>query len=365
MRDAFRIAHRYLSLTVAALWILQALSGAYLLFHRDIDDWTVGASGRPADPAAIARAIADLEHRPPGGHVIQYFASAGAAGQVDLLVDRPDSDRQVVRIDGATGAPLRESAWEHPRLDVTPSRLVFLFHKEFLAGPLGDAFVGTSGLLLLGNLVMGLRLAWPARGRWRAALWPGRARSPAMAVLGWHRAIALWLAPLGLLTALTGALLAWTPALERATHAAPPPPPACRTAVPGVAFVDSARAERAAVGAFPRAAVAVVTTPSPAQPCYRVQLRQPGELRRVYGTSIAWVDARSGAVLGRWDALSAPWPARLLASLYPIHDGEWAGLATRLVALAIGAWLATTASLGLTLWWTRRQLRMGAKARRG
>ncbi|MDP3746563.1 MAG: PepSY-associated TM helix domain-containing protein [Phenylobacterium sp.] len=353
MKAKLRVIHRWISLCVATLWVVQALSGAYLVFHRSIDDMTLGASGRPQDAAAIGRAIASLERQPPGGQVLQYFRSGGVEGQVDLLVDRPDGRRQVVRIDGATGEVLRQSAWERPLSQVAISRQVFLLHKQLLSGAVGDWFVGLSGVLLATNLLIALRLAWPARGRWRNTLVPQPSKSPAMTALAWHRAVGLWLAPMGLLAALTGALIVWSPQLERAAGATLPPPARCASAVDGARRVEPGVAEQAARAVYPDGLVAVVTLPRD-RSCYAVRLKRPGEWRRVYGTTIVYVDAASGLALKSRDALAAPTPVRMVMGLYPLHAGEWGGIATRVLALVVGIWLCATIVLGVTLWLKRR-----------
>jgi hypothetical protein len=37
----FRVARRYLSLATGVFWLLHALTGMTLVFHRELDDWGV------------------------------------------------------------------------------------------------------------------------------------------------------------------------------------------------------------------------------------------------------------------------------------------------------------------------------------
>lgn len=358
MKALFRTLHRRLSLLVAAIWLLQALSGIFLVFQRPLDDLWLGASGQPTKPAAVAQAIARIESR-PDDRVLQYFVSGGLRGQVDLLVANP-SGLDVIRIDGATGAVLRRSAWTGRPWRMSPGRLVFLWHKEFLAGGRGEVLMALSGVLLTTNLLMGLRLAWPGAGKWRASLAPSKAKTPAAAVFGWHRALGLWLVPLGLLSASTGALLSVSPAIERVAGALPPPE-VCSRKGPVPPGIGTVQAEAIARKVFPDGAIAVVTLPGAGSGCFLVQMRRPGEWRRVFGTTLVYVEAATGAVAGRQDALAAPASLKAVEALYPVHDWEWGGWPTRLVALAVGLWLVTLAALGLSLWWTRRRLRRSAR----
>ena len=88
-----------------------------------------------------------------------------------------------------------------------------------------------------------------------------------------------------------------------------------------------------------------------------VRVRQPGESRRAYGTTVVYVSAASGGVILEQDALKAPAARRFVASLYPIHTGEVAGLPGRLVSLGVGLWLLAMLGLGLMLWSSRRRRR--------
>lgn len=87
---------------------------------------------------------------------------------------------------------------------------------------------------------------------------------------------------------------------------------------------------------------------------YRIRLRQPGELRRVYGTTTVYVDAHDGSVLLDRDAFKLPLNEKISNAFYPIHTGEFAGLGGRVLVLCIGLALLTMAALGASMWWTRR-----------
>ena len=44
----FRQVHRWISLTVAAIWLVQAITGTLSVFRWEIDDWTVAGAHVPA-----------------------------------------------------------------------------------------------------------------------------------------------------------------------------------------------------------------------------------------------------------------------------------------------------------------------------
>lgn len=359
-KPAFRTAHRYLGRCAAGLWILQAVTGMLLVFHQSLDVSALREFGAPAHLRSLDASLREIGRQFPGSKILEYFPAGGAPGQTDVVLARPEGTQVVVHLRDSSGAILSVNAWESPWWRLGFFRLVTLFHERLLGGTVGRWLIATSGMLLTLNVLMGLRLAWPLRGQWRTALIPRRTKARSAAVWGWHRALGLWLAPLGLISASTGALLASTASLQLSATAAPihlkSPLASSDPAVPPSA------AATAALARYPDATLSVVSMPDEREPLYTIRIRRSGELRRVFGTTVVYVNPTDGAIIGSQDALAATPAAKVLADLYPIHTGEWGGFATRLVAMAAGLWIAVTAALGLTLWWTRRRAR-GAGAR--
>lgn len=360
MRAAFRLCHKYVGVCLAALWLVQALTGMLLVFHRELDDASLAASGHAVNFAVVDQAVARIERSAPGTKVIEYFASGGVAGQTDLLVDH-GTERKVVRIDAATGDILRTRAWEEPRSKLGVWRLVLLAHKQLLVGKSGEWLIGLSGVFLIVSIALGLKLAWPPPGQWRAALWPRRAKAPVAKAYGWHRAMGLWLAPFALVVAFTGSLMTWTDELPAAAALSLTPAMNREVSARDGRMISSGAAVEVARHLYPDATVAIVSMPSAQRQWYSIRLRQPGELRRIYGTTQVRIDADTGTPLAMVDALTMSISDRMLVSLYPIHSGEWGGVMTRLLAVLVGLWLAATIVFGLLLWSVRRA-RGGARS---
>jgi uncharacterized iron-regulated membrane protein len=354
MKAAFRICHKYLALCLGALWLLQALSGMLLVFHRELDDRSLGASGRAVNFAVVDEALARIVQRTPGARIVEYFISGGVDGQVDVLIEREGAAREVIRIDGATGTVLRTRAWEEPRSQLGVFRWVLLVHKQLLAGKVGEWLIGISGVFLIVSIALGLKLAWPQAGQWRAALLPRRVRAPVAKTFAWHRAMGLWLAPFALVVALTGTLMTWTQELPSASDASLAPSMSHAVPARDGRMISSASAVAIAQSLYPEAAVAIVSMPGAKRQWYSVRLRQPGELRRIYGTTMVRIDADTGEPLATVDALKMSISDQIFVALYPIHSGEWGGVATRLLALIVGLWLVGTMTFGLLLWIARR-----------
>lgn len=356
MKATFRICHKYLALCLGAVWLLQALSGMVLVFHRDLDDRSLGALARPVNLAVVDQTLAKITHS-SDATVIEYFVSGGVAGQIDVLVQRRGAGREVVRVDGATGDVLRTSAWEEPRAELGVFRFVLLLHKQLLAGKFGEWLIGLSGAFLIVSIALGLKLAWPKAGQWRGALLPRAEKTPVANAFGWHRAMGLCLAPFALVVALTGSLMTWTHELPGASATPVASPANSAVSARDGRMISPSEAVAAAQRIYPAASIAVVSMPAAQRDWYSIRLRQPGELRRIYGTTLVRVDAGTGAPLSTVDALQMSLSDRMLVALYPIHSGEWGGVVTRLLALIVGLWLVGTMTFGLLLWSARRATR--------
>jgi uncharacterized iron-regulated membrane protein len=108
-----------------------------------------------------------------------------------------------------------------------------------------------------------------------------------------------------------------------------------------------------ALARFPHAALTAVLPPDAQTPYYTVRLRQPGELRRVFGKTTLEI-AASGEILRVYEPGQGPWSRTAVDNLYPLHTGEMGGLLGRFVVMLTAAGLLTLIIFGLRLWWLRR-----------
>jgi uncharacterized iron-regulated membrane protein len=366
MSPSLRLIHRYLSLTFAALWLMQALTGAILVFHWELDDWSVRGPAGPLDVAAFSRALQAYPAAYPGHVVSAVYASGGESGRFDVMLDRSDGHQDVLRVDGR-GEVLRERPSDYDWPDIGPYQIATYLHQTLFAGDRGQWFLGVSGVLLLSNLHLGLTLAWPRAGQWTRALRPSPGRTPAMGLFAWHRALGLWLGVLGVTAVALGICMAFEDPLgDLIADPRPSPSLAVAGSIPERATpVTPAEALRAGMGLYPGSPLASLVLPAPDWPWYRVRVVQPGEWRRVQGLTTIYVSSRDGRILANDDALRAPLANRAYDSLYALHTGEAGGLATRWLAVIIGVWLAAMVGLGVGLWFVRRSARGRASAARG
>jgi uncharacterized iron-regulated membrane protein len=356
MKNVLRLVHRYLALALAVLWLSQALTGLVMVFRWELDDASIAGDAVPLDPAALEQRITALEAAQSGHEVYQLYTSGSDAGRFDLYVRNPDGATDLVRVAG-DGKVLRAQPYGRDFAEAGLIQAAAFLHQTLFAGDAGKWIIGLSGLLLLTSLVLGAVLAWPRAHQWRATLRPRAMRPGAGRRYAWHRAVGLWFVLPAAVLVTAGVLMAFEHPLESALGLDVTPPEL--EAAPPVTGspVGLAQALDTALRRFPGSELSGAAMPSPERPWYRVRVRQPGEWRRAYGTTVVYVSAASGGVILEQDALEAPAARRFVASLYPIHTGEVAGLPGRLVSLGVGLWLLAMLGLGLMLWSSRRRRR--------
>lgn len=356
------LLHLWLGLTLGALWAVQGLTGAILVFHREFDRaglTAVHAPPRPLDEL-VARAARTQGGAPeaiglyyPDGSILGVTFDDAAKGKRTVLMDAA-SGRIIGLRERTPRSPDGENFW----------RWVYNLHHSLLLGDRGEWLLGTSGLLLLAMASSGVWLGWPRRGQWRAAFSPQRWRTRVQKLFGWHRAMGLVCAAALALLAISGAMMdfgkplrAW--AQQYAGYQPPYKPK------PGPLPERTIGAERAlalAITALPDAALTSISLPSTKSPVYQVRLRRPGEWRTWSGTSLVAIEAENGRILATYDAASGPLANRILDSAFPVHSGEAAQLPGRVLVLLAGLSLPVLYLTGLWAWLRRRHRVRGLNA---
>jgi uncharacterized iron-regulated membrane protein len=352
-RVTLRQVHRWISLTVATVWLLQAVTGTLSVFRWEIDDWTVAGEHVPVDFEAVGARVDSLAAS-PNTSVSSVWTSGTNAGRFDIHYSRNDSDR-VMRVDGQ-GRVLRDRSEGNLAAQGAIWDTITTIHTSLKLGDTGEWLIGISGLLLLSNIVLGLKLAWPKRGTWRKTLLAKPAGGSAARLYGWHRKVGLWFAIPALFTVSAGASMVFSDGLEHVLGAelAEPVVPA---PTPGPRDIGFANAVAAALRAYPAASFSGVSLPDAGEARYRIRLRNPGEVPRKWGTTVVSIGSTDGRVLATYDA-AAPRAGRAVTdTLYALHTGQIGWVFGRLIVLAIGLCLLTLIGLGVPLWWKRRASR--------
>jgi uncharacterized iron-regulated membrane protein len=343
MRRKLVTAHRWLSLACALFWIVQALTGALIVFHWEVRDATFKGPDHPTDIVAIGSRIALIEDERKT-RVESLWTTAGFPDRYTLFL--ADGGSVDIAGDGRVLAPTA------PRIAWFFDTLVGL-HHELLAGETGQWVVGISSALLASNIVLALWLAWPKSGFWRTALRPKSPANGAARYYGWHRAIGLWAALPALLIVATGTLLRFEDGTARLIgYEEIAPGPVAPTAAPRVGF---ARAVESALAAIPGSRLVSVAMPSTDDALFRLRVLEPGEWRRAYGTSRVFVNSNDGRVIAAMPASAAGAAQTFMESLFAIHTGEAGGFMGRWMSVLLGLWLTVMVVLGILLWQSRRK----------
>jgi uncharacterized iron-regulated membrane protein len=346
--------HRWLSLAIMALWLVQALTGMLSVFHWELDDAMLPGSHHATDLAAIDRRLAQLAPPGSGRSIGSVWTSAGKADRWDVSVDGP-AGPATARIDGA-GNILRIHSDDERLTDGGWIETLVILHQTLLSGDTGSWIIGLSGCLLLSNMIFGLVIAWPRAGAWRRSLRPAAGgRAPAR-LYGWHRAMGLWAAVPALLLVSAGVARVFSDGFERLIGAPVLAVPPVAPRGPGISF---SRAAGAALARHPNAELAGVNFPGADNAVWKVRLRAPGEAVRAYGNTTVFIDGNDGHVLADDPIDRQPAVRRIADWVYPIHTGEIGGLPGRLAVLLLGIWLASMIVIGGSLWWVRRPMRKG------
>jgi len=348
LRGAVVTTHRWIGLTAAALWLLQAATGIFAVFHWEIDDAITAGVHQKTDLKAIERRLHGLSPH-------SIWSTASAPDRYDVFV----ADR-VMRIDGA-GNVLRIRRDDEKFADGGIVETLVVLHQSLLAGRGGRWIIGTSGLFLLSNLILGIIAAWPRVGQWKRALKPSSGGSRVAWLYSWHRAVGLWLAIPALCLVTAGVLLAFEEATEVLLHPAPVEPKAQPSSAP--LRIGMAEATDTALARYPGARVSGIGFPSRENAVWAITIKQRGELQRAYGKTRVFISAADGRIVADFNALRAPPTRRVLNLLFPLHTGEMFGLPGRIGALLIGTWLIAMIVLGVALSWTRRSVSLRPRTR--
>lgn len=359
MRRALFQLHLWLGLVIGLVWALQGLTGAALVFHREMDRWPVGTVA-VGPMASLDKIVTDIEARTRAE--VSMVAIADGRGDI-LNVHFKDDGPKQLQVEAATGRPIRVRDYDPATpLDGSAWRWVYLLHESLLLHDRGETLIGLSGLLLFSSLLTGIWLGFPKQGQWRKALgWSGW-RSVRAKLFGWHRLAGIFAGSLLLVTVPGGIWMIFAAELrpDVASVVAHEMPFKPTPVVELGKVIDPQQALARAQAQFPNAAFVRLTMPTPASPAYVVRLRQPDETRAWSGVTAVTIDAASGRTLHVYDAVKAPLSNRLADAAFAVHSGEIAGLVGRILLMLAGLSLPALYITGVWAWWRKRSRKRAA-----
>jgi uncharacterized iron-regulated membrane protein len=244
------------------------------------------------------------------------------------------------------------SQWERPEL------WLFDLHHHLFTGDVGETIIGVAGLCALLFTVTGAILWWRTRRTFKFRV-SGRKSLSRPAIVMQHRDLGIVVAPLLLLSALTGTMMIFKPVAATSSR-----PSRARAEVRGDRGAEGqkrtdgrasrlARDHRRRACALPRRQIRILALPRKPGAPITIRMKRAGEWLP-NGRSTLYFDAGDGHLLAANDALAMPLGAQVFNGAYPLHAAKVGGLAWRLVMTCSGLALALLGSLAVWTFWFKR-----------
>lgn len=334
------LLHRWTGGLIGLLLALIGLSGAVLVWEGA---WVQvpGANDAVVENIAMMGAISDRAIA--GGAVRITFASE----EIGLHHAAGDAGAGAYFRQDGNIAEQWGSQWERPEI------WLFDFHHHLFAGERGEAITGIAGIAGLMFVITGTILWWRSRRTFELRLLPRRAQPGP--IVRHHRDLGIIVAPLLLVSLITGAGMIYGDVARAVTGAlkAPTPPKIDSDAVASGA--SPALMLQAAKARFPDAAIRRLSLPPKPGVAYSVRMRRPGEWTP-NGRTTVYFD-RSGQMIQSDDAQSGNPGNSVIEKLYPVHSGKVGGPLWKGAMTISGLALFMLGSFAVYSFWLRRAKR--------
>lgn len=351
------LLHRWTGGLIGMLLALLGLSGTILLWKDTWLRWMLpgAADARVTDPAALGDLTARMMAEAPGSIL---FASDGFG------LNRVNFGERGAYVDQTGHVAARwNSVWDRAEL------WLFDFHHHLFNGDTGETIAGVAGLIGLGFVVTGILLWWRTRRTFRFRPFPKRLTRPA--IITHHRDLGIVIAPLLLLSMVTGTMMVFRPVADlvlRPVSAlgevnANLASPKVKGGALDRAALDWRRIVPDALARYPGAELRVISLPKKPGDLISIRLKQRAEWLP-NGRTMLWFDPADGSLVEARDALAMPRGAQWFNKAYPLHSGKIGGTAYRLLMTLSGLTLTMLGSFAVWSFWTERGRRRAGSRRK-
>jgi len=365
-RPALRFWHRWFGILGGVWLLLLAVTGCAIAWYDELDSW-LNPDLRRADiiagpPASMDSVVANARAALPGFDPSNIIL-APEPGRTHWLIGRqelPEGGAQQIQAfsDPATGelAGWRSSE-AHGLNRENLIDTLYALHVDLLAGEVGVYIVGFVGIAWLIDHFLALPLAIPRRRDWRGAFRVKGRRGSLRRLWDWHRAKGMWLWLAGATLALTGVTLTFYEPTHHVVEVFSPVNGRLHERMPEVtppenpigfdramAAVEPDRTKIHSLRTFPWAGVYAVRT---------------FDARDVDNQGRLWhyVSMADGSIVGRRHDAGSTGGDLFMALQYPLHSGQIAGGAGRIIVTLAGVATAALCITGWLLVWRRRRRR--------
>jgi uncharacterized iron-regulated membrane protein len=342
----FRV-HKWLGIIAATFLFVQALTGVALVFGPELAG-VIDPSGMISRPGSADAApnvlIAAAETRYPDYRLSRLVYPATADGTYLVHMTDERGAIRYVSLDRHDASVLREgSIWHFPMI------ALFNIHDQWLAGRPGMALVMLTGFSLVIMALSGF-LFWFPRRSVRKNLTVRWDSKPRLVLRQLHRTTGVLAFPLLLFQATTGLTII----IPMVTD-----PPVRQWNMRGSFAPRADLAVELARQRYPGHAIRDVRVAAPTT--INVFFKAPERNSRAVDR--VTVDTQEKRVASVLDAAQDP---AIWVVTYPLHTGEFLGLAGRIVLVFLGLALAGLAGAGAVMWVQARVAKSrSAKARTG
>ncbi|TCJ13225.1 PepSY domain-containing protein [Flaviaesturariibacter flavus] len=374
MKVFFRRIHLYLSFAAGLVILIACLTGALLVFEKDImmaaskERYYVSPASQKLPAAGLVQRVKDAF---PGTKVtgIRLYTDPGRSAEVSITAAKKKEGKEAgkaperqpgftVFVNPYSGAILEKYSYRESNFYT-----VFALHRWLLGGEgsVGKYIVGVSTLLFLFILLTGIVLWWPKTRtvlqrrltvKWGAS-WK-RLNHDLHIVLGFYSAIFLFI------MAFTG--LAWSfewfnKSIYTVTGSpmkGPEPPKSAYVAGAKPATFDAVLT--AAQAQRPGADFYNLQAPKDSVAPFTVQLLGTGAPHES-ATDAFYFDQYSAAPLGHLTWKERSLGARVRGTFKPVHTGSIGGTPTRILAFIVCLLGVTFPITGTIMWWNRTRKR--------
>lgn len=390
MKVFFRRIHLYLSFAAGLVILICCLTGAILVFEKDLmiafsnDRYYVEATGAKLSADSLVKSVKKAYPDAKVNGIKVYETSDRSAELSVAFPPKKDAKAKAeapkpkegtkpappqrqpgftIFVNPYTGQVLEKYSYSE-----TGFYTVFALHRWLLGGnnSIGKLIVGISTVIFLFILLTGIFLWWPKtkkilkqrlKIKWSAG-WK-RINHDMHLVFGFYSAIFLFI------FAFTG--LAWSfewfnNGIYKVTGSPiKPPPPPKSNYVADAKKISFDKALAAAQTVYPSAEFYSVSQPKDSTEAMNVSLLGH-DAAHESATDVVYVDQYSGAVLGKQAFGERSLGAQVRSSFKPIHTGSIWGTPSKIIAFIVCLFGVTFPITGTIMWYnrTRHRYRKGA-----
>lgn len=366
MKVFFRRIHLYLSFTAGLVILSCCLTGAILVFEKELqmtfnkERYYVQVSGTKLSADSLVKSVKQAfpEAKVNG---IKLYAAADRSAEVSVGFGTKKDKAKAKTEASKGGAKKKGTPQRQPGFTIfvnpytgqvlekysyseTLFYKMFALHRWLLGGndSIGKLIVGIATFIFLFILITGIVLWWPKTKKIlqqrlkikRNAEWK-RINHDLHLVFGFYNAIFLFI------FAFTG--LAWSfkwfnNGIYAVTNSPlKPPPPPKSTTVAGAKSISFDKALAAVRTVYPSAEFYNISLPKDSADAVNVSLLRMNAPHES-ATDVVYIDRYSGVVLGKMDFSERSLGAKVRATFKPVHTGSIWGLPSKIIAFCVFIW---------------------------